>query len=229
MEHGACEAGGEEGWAGGGWALSAGSSPSPRPDSGASRVSSVLNRNTRQFGKKHLFDQDEETCWNSDQVSSPTPYGNQTLGPRVPLELQGTTGGLSRVGQHVLNPASTLPGPLPVGDTGVSPACPCLPAADPVPGGLLQSPGLPRRYWKALEEGGKGSEGTPWPHSLPLSLLQVLRGVRLSVRLRTSTLKTTTPFRYPTLASGRGWSVPLKAAPVCGLQQVASRPAFLHL
>ncbi|XP_006885924.1 PREDICTED: nuclear receptor 2C2-associated protein [Elephantulus edwardii] len=32
-----------------------------------SRVSSVLHRNTRQFGKKHLFDQDEETCWNSDQ------------------------------------------------------------------------------------------------------------------------------------------------------------------
>ncbi|XP_051684080.2 nuclear receptor 2C2-associated protein isoform X2 [Oryctolagus cuniculus] len=33
-----------------------------------SRVSSVLHRNTRQFGKKHLFDQDEETCWNSDQL-----------------------------------------------------------------------------------------------------------------------------------------------------------------
>ncbi|XP_063084107.1 nuclear receptor 2C2-associated protein isoform X2 [Cavia porcellus] len=33
-----------------------------------SRVSSVLNRNTRQFGKKHLFDQEEETCWNSDQL-----------------------------------------------------------------------------------------------------------------------------------------------------------------
>lgn len=32
-----------------------------------SRVSSVLNRDTRQFGKKHLFDQNEETCWNSDQ------------------------------------------------------------------------------------------------------------------------------------------------------------------
>uniref|UniRef100_A0A8D2DBG6 Nuclear receptor 2C2 associated protein n=1 Tax=Sciurus vulgaris TaxID=55149 RepID=A0A8D2DBG6_SCIVU len=32
-----------------------------------SRVSSVLNRNSRQFGKKYLFDQDEETCWNSDQ------------------------------------------------------------------------------------------------------------------------------------------------------------------
>lgn len=35
-----------------------------------SRVSSVLNRNTRQFGKKHLFDQVEETCWNSDQGPS---------------------------------------------------------------------------------------------------------------------------------------------------------------
>lgn len=34
---------------------------------------SVLNRNTRQFGKKHLFDQDEETCWNSDQVRHPLP------------------------------------------------------------------------------------------------------------------------------------------------------------
>lgn len=35
-----------------------------------SRVSSVLNRDTRQFGKKHLFDQDEETCWSSDQGPS---------------------------------------------------------------------------------------------------------------------------------------------------------------
>ncbi|XP_060038406.1 nuclear receptor 2C2-associated protein isoform X3 [Erinaceus europaeus] len=34
----------------------------------ASRVSSVLNRDTRQFGKKHLFDQREETCWTSDQL-----------------------------------------------------------------------------------------------------------------------------------------------------------------
>lgn len=45
-------------------------STSPRCDF-AFRVSSVLNRNTRQFGKKHLFDQDEETCWNSDQVRHP--------------------------------------------------------------------------------------------------------------------------------------------------------------
>ncbi|KAH9524679.1 Nuclear receptor 2C2-associated protein [Bulinus truncatus] len=31
------------------------------------RVSSVLNKDVKQFGKQHLFDGDEETCWNSDQ------------------------------------------------------------------------------------------------------------------------------------------------------------------
>uniref|UniRef100_A0A8U7NF03 Nuclear receptor 2C2 associated protein n=1 Tax=Corvus moneduloides TaxID=1196302 RepID=A0A8U7NF03_CORMO len=30
-------------------------------------VSSVLNRDVKQFGKQHLFDGSEETCWNSDQ------------------------------------------------------------------------------------------------------------------------------------------------------------------
>merc|ERR1739848_867616 len=35
----------------------------------SSRVSSVLNRDVKQFGKKFLFDGDEETCWNSDQGS----------------------------------------------------------------------------------------------------------------------------------------------------------------
>ncbi|XP_041326998.1 nuclear receptor 2C2-associated protein isoform X1 [Pyrgilauda ruficollis] len=35
----------------------------------ATRVSSVLNRDVKQFGKQHLFDGSEETCWNSDQVS----------------------------------------------------------------------------------------------------------------------------------------------------------------
>ncbi|XP_043859429.1 nuclear receptor 2C2-associated protein isoform X3 [Dromiciops gliroides] len=34
-----------------------------------SRVSSVLNRDVKQFGKKHLFDEQDETCWNSDQVA----------------------------------------------------------------------------------------------------------------------------------------------------------------
>ncbi|NXH11678.1 NR2CA protein, partial [Bucco capensis] len=33
----------------------------------ATRVSSVLNRDGKQFGKQHLFDGSEETCWNSDQ------------------------------------------------------------------------------------------------------------------------------------------------------------------
>ncbi|XP_058257177.1 nuclear receptor 2C2-associated protein [Hemibagrus wyckioides] len=32
-----------------------------------SRVSSVLNRDVKQFGKKFMFDSSEETCWNSDQ------------------------------------------------------------------------------------------------------------------------------------------------------------------
>ena len=33
------------------------------------RVSSTLNRDTKQFGKKYLFDGNNETCWNSDQVN----------------------------------------------------------------------------------------------------------------------------------------------------------------
>lgn len=32
------------------------------------KVSSVLDQNTKQFGKTFLFDGNEETCWNSDQV-----------------------------------------------------------------------------------------------------------------------------------------------------------------
>lgn len=31
------------------------------------RVSSVLNRDVKQYGKKFMFDCNEETCWNSDQ------------------------------------------------------------------------------------------------------------------------------------------------------------------
>ncbi|NXL90987.1 NR2CA protein, partial [Alectura lathami] len=33
----------------------------------ATRVSSVLNRDVKQFGKQHMFDANEDTCWNSDQ------------------------------------------------------------------------------------------------------------------------------------------------------------------
>ncbi|XP_063770632.1 nuclear receptor 2C2-associated protein [Pseudophryne corroboree] len=35
-----------------------------------SRVSSVLHRDVKQFGKQFLFDHKDETCWNSDQGSS---------------------------------------------------------------------------------------------------------------------------------------------------------------
>lgn len=33
------------------------------------KVSSVLNKNVKEFGKKNLFDDCEDTCWNSDQGS----------------------------------------------------------------------------------------------------------------------------------------------------------------
>lgn len=39
----------------------------------AFRVSSVLNRDVKQFGKKFMFDSNEETCWNSDQVTRVQP------------------------------------------------------------------------------------------------------------------------------------------------------------
>ncbi|KAM4548729.1 nuclear receptor 2C2-associated protein isoform 2-T2 [Odontesthes bonariensis] len=35
-----------------------------------SRVSSVLSRDVKQYGKKYMFDSNEETCWNSDQGES---------------------------------------------------------------------------------------------------------------------------------------------------------------
>lgn len=31
-------------------------------------VSSVLDRNAKEYGKKFLLDDREDTCWNSDQV-----------------------------------------------------------------------------------------------------------------------------------------------------------------
>lgn len=35
----------------------------------AVKVSSVLNRDVKQYGKKHLMDGDGDTCWNSEQGS----------------------------------------------------------------------------------------------------------------------------------------------------------------
>ncbi|KAJ1549613.1 Nuclear receptor 2C2-associated protein [Cladochytrium tenue] len=34
------------------------------------RVSSVLNRDQRSFGRQNLIDGDPETCWNSEQVGA---------------------------------------------------------------------------------------------------------------------------------------------------------------
>ncbi|XP_046399168.1 nuclear receptor 2C2-associated protein [Ischnura elegans] len=33
------------------------------------RISSVLNRDIKSYGKSHLFDGNDDTCWNSDQGS----------------------------------------------------------------------------------------------------------------------------------------------------------------
>ncbi|KAK7889241.1 hypothetical protein WMY93_024801 [Mugilogobius chulae] len=57
-----------------------------------SRVSSVLNRDVKQFGKKYMFDSSEETCWNSDQgqnqwVSLQFPQPVKTT--EIKLQFQG--------------------------------------------------------------------------------------------------------------------------------------------
>lgn len=36
----------------------------------AIRVSSTLNNDVKQFGKKYLMDGKDDTCWNSDEVSN---------------------------------------------------------------------------------------------------------------------------------------------------------------
>ncbi|KAI8808391.1 nuclear receptor 2C2-associated protein-like protein [Cladochytrium replicatum] len=38
-----------------------------RPEQFSVRVSSVLNRDVKNYGKQYLTDQSEETCWNSDK------------------------------------------------------------------------------------------------------------------------------------------------------------------
>ncbi|XP_072294602.1 nuclear receptor 2C2-associated protein [Eucyclogobius newberryi] len=57
-----------------------------------SRVSSVLNRDVKQYGKKYMFDSSEETCWNSDQgecqwVSLEFPQSVKTA--EIKLQFQG--------------------------------------------------------------------------------------------------------------------------------------------
>uniref|UniRef100_A0AAY4EFF5 Nuclear receptor 2C2-associated protein n=1 Tax=Denticeps clupeoides TaxID=299321 RepID=A0AAY4EFF5_9TELE len=53
------------------------------------RVSSVLNKDVKQFGKKFLFDSNEETCWNSDQGQSPWSFPREVLVSEVKVQFQG--------------------------------------------------------------------------------------------------------------------------------------------
>ncbi|XP_064474968.1 nuclear receptor 2C2-associated protein-like [Ornithodoros turicata] len=51
------------------------------------RVSSVLNKDAKQFGKKHLTDGVDDTCWNSDQ-GTPQWIHIEFPSPVLPTELQ---------------------------------------------------------------------------------------------------------------------------------------------
>ena len=42
-------------------------------------VSSVLDRNGKEYGKQFLLDGEEDTCWNSDQVIRETPVGQRAI------------------------------------------------------------------------------------------------------------------------------------------------------
>ena len=56
------------------------------------RVSSVLNKDVKQFGKQHLTDGDEETCWNSDQgmtQSITIQFKNDVMISDVLIRFQG--------------------------------------------------------------------------------------------------------------------------------------------
>ncbi|VDI16808.1 nuclear receptor 2C2-associated protein-like [Mytilus galloprovincialis] len=56
------------------------------------RVSSVLNRDTKQFGKKYLVDEEDDTCWNSDQGSPQwiaVEFDEEELITEIRIKFQG--------------------------------------------------------------------------------------------------------------------------------------------
>ncbi|RKP26528.1 hypothetical protein SYNPS1DRAFT_14072 [Syncephalis pseudoplumigaleata] len=65
------------------------------------KVSSVLNRDTANYGKQHLVDGSEETCWNSDQQSPQyiaLDFGRPVKPATIQLMFQGGfVGRVSRV------------------------------------------------------------------------------------------------------------------------------------
>jgi len=58
----------------------------------SAKVSSVLNKNVREYGKKFLTDLKEDTCWNSDQGSPQFIYltfDQHVRISRVQIQFQG--------------------------------------------------------------------------------------------------------------------------------------------
>ena len=59
----------------------------------SAKVSSVLNKNVKEFGKQFLFDGREETCWNSDQGSPQfiliSFHGPQAKISQLQIQFQG--------------------------------------------------------------------------------------------------------------------------------------------
>eukprot|EP00111_Clytia_hemisphaerica_P008902 TCONS_00025993-protein len=55
-------------------------------------VSSILNRDTKQYGKKFLFDGEDDTCWNSDQGDSQhisLKFNSKITISRIEVQFQG--------------------------------------------------------------------------------------------------------------------------------------------
>lgn len=46
--------------------------PSLNPEISSLKVSSTLNKNTKEFGKKYLTDNNPDTCWQSDKSENDT-------------------------------------------------------------------------------------------------------------------------------------------------------------
>ena len=56
------------------------------------RVSSVLNRDVKQFGKQNLIDGDEESCWNSDKGENQSiiiKFKNDVMISEICMKFQG--------------------------------------------------------------------------------------------------------------------------------------------
>lgn len=105
------------------------------------RVSSVLNRDVKQYGKKYLFDCNEETCWNSDQVKQLLVKSRYcSLHEGDCLQWIHHWKRSSQKEMHFVSKrliTSISPGWTSVGDPGVPPVGQGVRIKDPVPGRLF--------------------------------------------------------------------------------------------